>query len=42
MVRWKVLLGIGVIFVMVSTTWSGLGTMSVQVRDGQLRATPSF
>ena len=42
MVRWKVLLGVGVILLMVSTTWSGLGTMSVQVRDGQLRATPSF
>lgn len=42
MVRWKVLLGVGVIFLMASSTWSGLGTMSVQVRDGQLRATPSF
>lgn len=40
MVRWKVLLGVGVIFLMASSTWSGLGTMSVQVRDGQLRATP--
>lgn len=42
MVKWKVLLGVGVIFLMVSTTWSGLGIMSVQVRDGQLRAAPSF
>ncbi len=42
MVRWKIPLGIGVILLMVSTTWSGLGVMSVQVRDGQLRATPSF
>ena len=42
MVRWRALLGMGVFLLMVSTTWSGLGTMSVQVRDGQLRATPSF
>jgi uncharacterized protein YgiM (DUF1202 family) len=42
MVRWKVPLGIGIILLMVSTTWSGSGVMSVQVRDGQLRATPSF
>jgi SH3-like domain-containing protein len=42
MVRWKIPLGIGVILLMVSTTWSGLGVMSVQVRNGQLRATPSF
>jgi uncharacterized protein YgiM (DUF1202 family) len=42
MVRWKVLLGIGIVLLLVSATWSGLGPMSVQVRDGQLRATPSF
>jgi uncharacterized protein YgiM (DUF1202 family) len=42
MARWRALLGMGVFLLMVSTTWSGLGAMSVQVRDGQLRATPSF
>lgn len=42
MVRGKLLLGLGLTLLMVSATWSGLGTMSVQVRDGQLRATPSF
>ncbi len=42
MVGWKVLLSMGVVLLLVSATWSGLGTMSVQVRDGQLRSTPSF
>ncbi len=42
MMKWKVPFGIGLILLLVSTTWSGPGTMSVQVRDGQLRATPSF
>ena len=42
MVRWKVLLGVGITLLLVSTTWSGSGIMSVQVRDGQLRANPSF
>jgi hypothetical protein len=42
MVKWKVPLGIGIILLMVSTTWSGSDVMSVQVRDGQLRASPSF
>jgi hypothetical protein len=42
MVKWKSLLGIGILLLLVSTTWSASGTMSVQVRDGQLRATPSF
>jgi uncharacterized protein YgiM (DUF1202 family) len=27
---------------LVATSWSSSGTMSVQVRDGQLRSTPSF
>jgi hypothetical protein len=42
MVKWKVLLSIGIVLLLGSATWSGLGAMSVQVRDGQLRATPSF
>jgi hypothetical protein len=42
MVRWKVLLSVGIVLLLVSVGWSGPGTMSVQVRDGQLRATPSF
>jgi len=42
MVRWKALLSLGVVLLLVSAALSGLGTMSVQVRDGQLRATPSF
>jgi len=42
MVRWKVPLGMGILLLLVSTTWSGSGAMSVQVRDGQLRSTPSF
>ncbi len=42
MFRWKVPLGVALAFLMVSATWSSLGIMSVQVRDGQLRATPSF
>jgi uncharacterized protein YgiM (DUF1202 family) len=41
-VKWKIPLGMSIILLLVSTTWSGLGTMSVQVRDGQLRDTPSF
>jgi uncharacterized protein YgiM (DUF1202 family) len=32
----------GILLLLVSTTWSGSGAMSVQVRDGQLRSTPSF
>mgnify|MGYP001237932158 CR=1 FL=1 len=42
MVRWKIPLGIGIVLLFVSTTWSASGTMSVQVRDGQLRSAPSF
>lgn len=42
MVSWKGLLCMGTLLLLVSTSWSGLGTMSVQVRDAQLRATPSF
>jgi uncharacterized protein YraI len=42
MIKWKALLGLCVFLLLVSATWSGLGTMSVQVRDGQLRGTPSF
>jgi uncharacterized protein YgiM (DUF1202 family) len=42
MVRWKVPLGMGILLLLASATWSGSGAMSVQVRDGQLRSTPSF
>ena len=42
MVRWKVPLGVAITLLIVSVTWSALGTMSIQVRDGQLRAIPSF
>ncbi len=42
MVGWKVWLSMGLVLLLVSVTWSGSGTMSVQVRDGQLRSTPSF
>jgi uncharacterized protein YgiM (DUF1202 family) len=42
MVKWKIPLGISIVLLLVSTTWSGLDTMSVQVRNGQLRTTPSF
>jgi uncharacterized protein YgiM (DUF1202 family) len=42
MVGWKVWLSVGFVLLLVSVTWSGLGTMSVQVRDAQLRSTPSF
>jgi len=42
MVGWRVVLGMALMLLIVSTSWSGPGSMSVQVRDGQLRATPSF
>jgi uncharacterized protein YgiM (DUF1202 family) len=42
MMRLKVYLLCCLVLLLVSTTWSGLGTMNVQVRDGQLRSTPSF
>lgn len=42
MTRWKAVLSLGIVALLASTIWSGLGTMSVQVREGQLRANPSF
>jgi uncharacterized protein YgiM (DUF1202 family) len=42
MIRSRVFLLCCVVLLLVSTTWSGLGTMNVQVRDGQLRSTASF
>lgn len=42
MLRSKVLLITILVVALTATTWSSLGTMSVQLRNGQLRATPSF
>jgi hypothetical protein len=42
MIRLKFPLLICFFLVLVATTWSGLGTMSVQLKTGQLRSTPSF
>jgi hypothetical protein len=42
MIRSKFPLITCILLVLVATAWSGLGTMSVQLKTGQLRATPSF
>lgn len=38
----RILLVVGFTFVLVAVTWSDSGMMSVQVREAQLRSTPSF
>ena len=42
MIRSKFSLIICILVVLVATAWSGSGIMSVMVRTGQLRSTPSF
>lgn len=42
MIRSKLPLIICILMVMVATTWSSSGTMSVQLKTGQLRSNPSF
>ncbi len=38
----RVLLVFGFVVLLVSVTWSDSGMMSVQVKEGQIRSTPSF